>query len=102
MRKECFLLIPGKLQFMQDVPLSFFLHGEQLNGLAVPLWRYSNEKPRAFDIILNKAFLGTLRLGPQGWKMDTQQDAGLIEILGRLMQEWYGPFKELPVEYARM
>jgi hypothetical protein len=74
---------------MQDVPLAIEFKGKRLKGFAVPLGNSPQGRPTAFDIIIDKAFLGTLRLNGQGWRMDTQQDPQLIETLGTYILSWY-------------
>jgi hypothetical protein len=74
---------------MQDVPLTIEFRGKQMTGFAVPLLRSSQEKPAAFDIIIDKAFLGTLRLDENGWCMDMHQDKELIDRIGNYIQAWY-------------
>ena len=74
---------------MQDVPLTIDFRGRQLHGFAVPLVRSTQERPAAFDIIMDKVFLGTLRLKEAGWKMDTEQDPDLVEVIGRYILAWY-------------
>ncbi|HWJ92560.1 MAG TPA: hypothetical protein VNR87_15690 [Flavisolibacter sp.] len=76
---------------MQDVPLTIDFKGRQLTGFAVPLLRSAQEKPTAFDIIIDKAFLGTLRLDPGGWRMDMHQDKELIQVIGNYILAWYNP-----------
>jgi hypothetical protein len=74
---------------MQDVPLTIEFRGKQMTGFAVPLLRSSQEKPLAFDIIIDKAFMGTLRLDAEGWRMDMHQDKELIDRIGNSIQAWY-------------
>jgi hypothetical protein len=74
---------------MQDVPLLLDFNGKQLKGFAVPLSRTAQQVPTTFDIIVDKAFLGTLRCDAQGWKMDTAQDPKLVSALGRCILSWY-------------
>jgi hypothetical protein len=85
------ILVKGeaKTLSMQDVPLTIEFRGKQMTGFAVPLLRSSHEKPAAFDIIIDKAFLGTLRLGAEGWRMDMHQDKELIERIGNYIIAWY-------------
>ena len=83
---------------MQDVPLSLEYNGKQLKGFAVPLTRSAQQVPTTFDIIVDKAFLGTLRCDAQGWKMDTAQDPRLISALGRCILSWYINMPELKQE----
>jgi len=74
---------------MQDVPLMIDYKGKQMTGFAVPLANSIQERPTVFDIIIDKAFLGTLRKNAQGWKMDKEQDPHLIELIGRYISAWY-------------
>jgi hypothetical protein len=80
---------------MQDVPLTIEFKGRQFIGFAVPLGNSMQKRPTAFDIIIDKAFLGTLRQTEQGWKMDTEQDPEFLEILGKYILGWYAPGSEL-------
>jgi hypothetical protein len=79
----------SKTRSMQDVPLTIEFKGKELKGFAVPLLRSSQEKPTAFDIIIDKAFLGTLRLDKDGWRMDMHQDKELIDRIGNYIIAWY-------------
>ena len=74
---------------MQDVPLMIDYKGKQMTGFAVPLANSIQERPTVFDIIIDKAFLGTLRMNAQGWKMDKEKDPHLIELIGRYISAWY-------------
>ena len=74
---------------MQDVPLMIDYKGKQMTGFAVPLANTIQEKPTTFDIIIDKAFLGTLRLNGQGWKMDKEHDPTLVDMIGRYITAWY-------------
>ncbi len=74
---------------MQDIPLSINYKGKLLTGFAVPLGKLTFDESTAFDIIINKAFLGTLRWNENGWKMDSFQEAGLIEKIGTFIWAWY-------------
>lgn len=74
---------------MQDIPLDFSYKGKQMVGIAVPLGRSSEEKPAAYDIIIDKAFLGTLRCNSREWKLDTDQDPQLVEKICGHIQAWY-------------
>lgn len=89
MVREYFLLLWPKHRSMQDVPLFLEFNGKQMKGFAVPLSRTSQQVPTTFDIIVDKAFLGTLRCDAQGWKMDTAQDPRLVSALGRCILSWY-------------
>ncbi|HEX6334186.1 MAG TPA: hypothetical protein VFZ78_08155 [Flavisolibacter sp.] len=73
---------------MNDVPLSFDYNGKHITGVAVPL-NEEKEIPTAFDLIIDKAFLGTLRCNPKGWMIDTEQDPQLIQVIGRYIHAWY-------------
>ena len=74
---------------MQDVPLSIDYNGKQMKGFAVPLAQHAQQVPTTFDIIVDKAFLGTLRCDAHGWTMDTAQDPKLVSALGRCILSWY-------------
>ena len=47
------------------------------------------DQPNSYDIIIEKAFLGTLRWNDKGWKMDTYQDPKLVEKIGKYILAWY-------------
>ena len=76
---------------MQDIPLSITYNGSKLTGLAVPLVRSNYEQPDAFDIIINKAFMGTLRVNSEDGRMDTAQDPVLVKIITDYLRGWYEP-----------
>ena len=75
---------------MEDVPIAIVYKGKKLKGFAVPLARFAQDYPSSFDIIIDKAFLGTLRHSQEGWTMDTNQEAGLVEALAHCVMAWYG------------
>ncbi|MFL5738842.1 MAG: hypothetical protein ACJ75B_01385 [Flavisolibacter sp.] len=74
---------------MEDVPIAIVYKGKKLNGFAVPLARSEQDYPSSFDIIVDKAFLGTLRHSQGGWTMDTNQESELVEALGHCVMAWY-------------
>lgn len=74
---------------MQDIPLSFDYKGKLWKGFAVPLGRLAINEPTSFDIIIEKAFLGTLRWSSMGWKMDAPQDQQFVEKIGKFIMAWY-------------
>ena len=76
---------------MQDIPLTITYNGNKLTGFAVPLVRSNYERPDAFDIIINKAFLGTLRVNSEDGKMDTAQDPILVKMIADYLRGWYEP-----------
>ena len=78
---------------MQDIPLTISFRGREMKGFAVPLVNSISDKPAAFDIIIDKAFMGTLRLQGGSWKMDTLQDPDLVQLIASTLTEWYQPAK---------
>ena len=62
-----------------------------MKGFAVPLINSNGEKPEAFDIIIDKAFMGTLRLKGGSWKMDSLQDPDLVQLIANTLTDWYQP-----------
>ena len=74
---------------MQDVPIILDYQGKQFLGFAVPLPRNFEAVPTAFDIIIDKAFLGTLRRSRDSWSMDPEMAGGLVPALGQYIDEWY-------------
>lgn len=74
---------------MQDIPLTIDHKGRHLTGIAVPLGRSALDQPTSFDIIIDKAFLGTLRWHADQWRMDTHQDPQLVDKIGKYILAWY-------------
>lgn len=76
---------------MQDVPLTIRYREKEMKGFAVPLIKSTGERPAVFDIIIDKAFLGSLHFNGKEWYMDTEQDRELVQLIGQYLTEWYDP-----------
>ncbi len=85
---------------MQNIPLKLNYDGSELTGFAVPLIRSNYDKPEAFDIIINKAFLGTLRITSDDGRMDTAQDPILVKIITDYLRNWYQPVAGIKAIYT--
>ena len=87
--EEYFLHMALQTYTMQDIPLTIDFKGRHMKGIAVPLGRSALDQPPSFDIIIDKAFMGTLRWNAQGWKMDAHHDPQLVDKIGKYILDWY-------------